>query len=227
MAVLRDLLEGIEGELTPEKVERLIKRNAKAEGIKILLDDGDEDCYVPKSRLDKKIKELKDLEEKIGGDDATSTIEQLKKDKEDLETKITEYDKKIKFNTLSNHMKTLASEFKCQDTTGLDLLNFIDQSKIVYKDDGTVEGIKDQVEKLLDSKPYLFGAQGNPFGGANNANNGGASIADLLGGTGVPGNGNLGSSMNGGAKQDGILGQQLFDLGGNTEKKVDSDYYFK
>lgn len=220
MALLRDLLEDIEGDI--DKIERQIKRNAKAVGVKILLDDGDEDCYVPKSRLDKKIKELKDLEEKIGEGDATEALEKLKKEKETLECKVADFEKKIKYNALTNHMSTLAKEFNCQDPSGLDLLNFIDQSKIVYKEDGTVEGVKEQVEALKENKAYLFGnAQPN-----NQQPN--LSIANILsGGTGVPGNMGANAQMNGSAKQEGVFGQQLFDMSvGNNDKKIDSDYYF-
>lgn len=228
MALLRDLLEGVEGDAT--KIERIIKNNAKAEGIKLLLDDGDENCYVPKSRLDKKIKELKDLQESAGGEDVAKEISDLKKEKETLETKVADYENKIKTNTLHAHMKDLASEFKCQDATGLDLLNFVDKDKIVYKEDGTIDGIKSQIDELVKSKPYLFGANNqNGFNGTGSVNNGGTSLGDILGGTGVPGGGaGTGSYMNGNAKQEGLFGQQLFDMNnGNKENKVDADYYFK
>lgn len=198
MALLRDLLEGVEGDV--DKIERLIKRNAKAEGIKILLDDGDENAYVPKSRLDKKIKELKELEDKIGDGDATEALGKLKKEKETLEGKVAEFEKKIKYNALTNHMTNIAKEFNCQDPSGLDLLNFIDQTKIIYKEDGTVEGVKEQVEALKESKAYLFGATPQPNNQQPNL-----SIANILtGGTGVPGNMGSSSQMNGIAKN--VLG---------------------
>lgn len=225
MALLRDLLEGVEGDAT--KIERIIKNNAKAEGIKLLLDDGDENCYVPKSRLDKKITELKELKETIGGEDATKEIETLKKDKATLETKVADYENKIKTNTLHAHMKELASEFKCQDVTGLDLLNFIDKEKIAYKADGTVDGIKQQMDELVKSKPYLFGNNQGFNGMQSNAQQqGNPSIGAMLGGTGVPGGG-TGAYMNGNAKQEGIFGQQLFDMNSDKKQGNDCDYYFK
>lgn len=223
MALLRDLLDGCEGDVS--KLERIIKNNAKQEGIKILLDDGEDNCYVPKSRLDKKITELNDLKESIGGEDATKELETIKKEKETLETKVQEYENKIKTNTLHSHMKDIANEFKCQDGTGLDLLNFIDKSKIVYKDDGSVDGIKEQIKALTESKPYLFGSN-NPMGNqGQQQNTGGASIADLIGGTGVPGGGGA-SYLNGSSKKEGIFGQQLFDMNNKNDGKDNTDYYF-
>lgn len=220
---LRDLLSGFDGDAS--QVERIMKSNARAEGIKILLDDGDENCFVPKKRLDAKIDELTTLKKNLGDID-DNEIKTLKADKEELEDKVKEYEAKIKTNNLQSHMKALAEEFKSQDPTGMDLLNFIDQSKIVYKDDGTVEGIKDQVTELAKNKTYLFGS--------NKQQNNNNSLEGLFsqqqpptpgqGGTGLPGNANFANILNNAQSKEGVFGENLFNS--SQAPNNDKDYYF-
>lgn len=219
---LRDLLSGFDGDAS--QVERIIKSNARAEGIKILLDDGDENCFVPKKRLDAKIDEITKLKENLGDIDE-SKIKTLVADKEKLEQKVKEYEKKIKANNLTTHMKALADEFKSQDPTGMDLLNFIDKEKIVYKDDGTVEGIKEQVAELVKNKAYLFGnaqqPQGNILEGLYNNQQ---QPTPGQGGTGLPGNASFTNIMNNSQSKEGIFGENLFNS--THSQKRDEDYYF-
>lgn len=219
---LRDLLSGFDGDAS--QVERIIKSNARAEGIKILLDDGDENCFVPKKRLDAKIDEITKLKENLGDIDE-SKIKTLVADKEKLEKKVEEYEEKIKNNNLATHMKSLADEFKSQDPTGMDLLNFINKDKIVYKEDGTVEGIKEQVAELVKNKAYLFGSnnqqqQGNLLDGLYNNQ----QQAPAQGGTGLPGNANFSNIMNNGQSKEGIFGENLFNS--THTQKQEKDYYF-
>lgn len=221
---IKDLLVGFDGDAN--QVERIIKSNARAEGIKILLDDGDENCFVPKKRLDAKIDEITKLKENLGDVDEEE-LKTLKADKEKLEDRVKEYEAKIKTNNLQSHMKTLAEEFKSQDPTGMDLLNFIDQSKIVYKEDGTVEGIKDQVTELVKNKTYLFGASNqannnNPLEGLYN--NQQQQPTPGQGGTGLPGNANFANILNNGQSKEGIFGESLFN--NSTAQNNDKDYYF-
>ena len=221
---LRDLLSGFDGDAS--QVERIIKSNARAEGIKILLDDGDENCFVPKKRLDAKIDEITKLKESLGDVDEKQ-LKTLIADKEKLENKVKEYEEKIKTNNLATHMKALADEFKSQDPTGMDLLNFIDREKIVYKEDGTVEGIKEQVSELVKNKAYLFGANNqqqnnNPLEGLYQQQQ--QQPTPGQGGTGLPGNANFANIMNNGQSKEGIFGENLFNS--THSQNSEKDYYF-
>lgn len=219
---IKDLLSGFDGDAS--QVERIIKSNARAEGVKILLDDGDENCYVPKKRFDAKLNEITKLKESLDGVDEEQ-VKTLIADKEKLENKVKEYESKIKTNNLSNHMKALAEEFKSQDPTGMDLLNFIDKEKIVYKEDGTVEGIKEQVSELVKNKAYLFGASNQPQN--NNPLEGLYAQQQPTpgqGGTGLPGNANFSNIMNNSQSKEGVFGENLFN---NTHpQNSEKDYYF-
>ena len=65
---IKDFLDGV---ANADEVAKVITENLKEAGCKVFIDDGKDNIYVPKSRLDAKILELKDANETIGELDKT------------------------------------------------------------------------------------------------------------------------------------------------------------
>ncbi|MEC1716616.1 phage scaffolding protein [Schinkia azotoformans] len=127
---------------------------------------------IPKSRLDEKIQEVKDLNNQIK--DRDKQLEELKKvDAEGLQQKIDDlqeenkktkmdYETKLKDTQLTSALK-LALASKVHDTdlvTGL-----IDKTKIELGEDGNIsKGLDDQIKTLKESKSFLFVSETKPNG---------------------------------------------------------------
>lgn len=119
---------------------------------------------VPKSRLDDKIQEVKDLRKEVANRD--TQLEELKKiDADGLKTKITElqqqnktdkteYEAKIKDTQLKSALK-LALTNKVHDA---DLVtSLIDKSTIELDEEGNItKGLDEQIKTLRESKAFLF-----------------------------------------------------------------------
>lgn len=136
---------------------------------------------IPKSRLDEKIQEVKDLSDQIK--DRDKQLEELKKvDAKGLQAKIdelqaanetakTEYEAKLKETQLSSAVK-LALAGKVHDA---DLVaSLIDGKTIELDKDGNVaKGLDEQIKTLQESKSFLFvqdpGNQPPAFKGAKPA----------------------------------------------------------
>lgn len=219
---IKDFLDGV---ANADEVAKVITENLKEAGCKVFIDDGKDNIYVPKSRLDAKILELKDANETIGELDKTiKGLESSVKDNDkaqltitDLQGKIADYDKKVKEMQVNQAVQLLAHEFKAKDLSGKDLLAFLDSSKITIAADGSVNGIKEQVEALKASKDYLFEAieddSQNNNKGFKTGNPGKPSSSDIFNSKTLH-NGDFGK----------MLGQQNKP---QSENKVDSDYFFK
>lgn len=219
---LKDFLAGLDN---ATEIENKINDALKEAGCKIFVDDGKENIYVPKSRLDSKISELKSSNDKIK--ELNTQIGTLKDELKDtegasekikvLEDSIANYDKTVKEMQLNNAVKDMALEFKAKDNTGKDILAFLDKSKITVGTNGEVTGIKEQVESLKKEKSYLFEIEEpetKPVKGFLN-----------LGSPGKPSNLNLFDSKTVSASDFGkALAQQSKS---NSEEQIDSDYYFK
>lgn len=181
MAKLVDLLQGYTGN-TPEELESHIQNRAKELKLKLFLDDGDKNIFVPKARLDSEIVKTVELKKTIAEQEAAmNKLNDLTKDNEkaqqtisELETKMTTMKETMKENNLSLALRAKAMELKAIDETGQDLLAFIDKSKLIVNDDGTVTGLDDALKSLKASKQYLFqaeeqgqagGQQGTPSAG--------------------------------------------------------------
>ncbi|MGE8207836.1 phage scaffolding protein [Heyndrickxia sp. NPDC080065] len=128
---------------------------------------------IPKSRLDEKIKEVKDLEKQIR--DRDKQLEDLKKiDAKGLQEKIqelqkenetakTEYEIKLKDTQLTSALK-LALNGKAHDT---DLVaSLIDKTTIELGEDGNItKGLDEQIKTLQESKSFLFVQKDSGNGG--------------------------------------------------------------
>lgn len=219
---LRDFLAGLDN---ATEIENKINDALKEAGCKIFVDDGKENIYVPKSRLDSKINELKSSNDKIK--ELNTQIGTLKDELKDtegasekikvLENSIADYDKTVKEMQLNNAVKDIALEFKAKDNTGKDILAFLDKSKIAVGTNGEVTGIKEQVESLKKEKAYLFEVEEQQEKGGFN-----------FFGTGSPGkpsNLNLFGSK---TTHEGDFGKFLSQQNeSSSDEQIDSDYYFK
>lgn len=185
MAKLVDLLQGYTGN-TPEELETHIQDRAKELKLKLFLDDGDKNIFVPKARLDSEIVKNVELKKSLATQEAEmKKVKDLTKDNEKAQEKITALEanmetikQTMKDNNLSSALRAKASELKAIDESGQDLLAFIDKSKLIVNDDGTVTGLDDALKSLKASKQYLFQAEEQGQGGQ-----GGTPAA----GTGAPG----------------------------------------
>ena len=103
-----------------------------------------------KTQLEERDEQLNALSEKAkGNEELTSQIEELKQQNEQVKT---EYEEKLTNQQFDFNLdKTLSSEVK--NTKAVKSLLDLDTVKF---DDGDFIGLKEQVEKLKESDPYLF-----------------------------------------------------------------------
>lgn len=184
---LKDLLNGIDN---AEQIAAQIKENAKAAKCKLFIDDGDKNKYVPLSRLNDKIAELKTATDTITTlNQSVATLKTQVADSEkaqstikDLETKLENYQGVVKQTKIDTALQLLASEYKAKDVN--DIKAFLDLDKVTITATGEVVGAKEQIEDLAKNKAYLFDAV-EPAGeqGGQGAEQGGTPFP----GTGVPG----------------------------------------
>lgn len=164
-------------------LEELLKLGISEEVAKKILElhqNAIRDNYVPlarfnevneekkqyKSQVDNLNKELGKLQKQLeDNQNATQTIEQLKqqiKDKE-IEMEKVRRQNAIKFEVLKANVYDVA-----------DILPHLKDESIVLNDDGTITGLKEQLDALKESKPYLFkqveptGTGGSLGGGPKN-----------------------------------------------------------
>lgn len=194
MAKLIDLLEGFTGS-TANELEAHIQTRAKELKLKLFLDDGDKNIFVPKARLDSEIVKNVELKKTIAeNESAMAKLNDLTKDNQKAQDTIAELQGKmdtmkqtLKDTSLSLALKAQALELGAIDETGQDLLAFIEKDKLVINEDGTVTGLSEAVKSLKASKSYLFKQEttGAENTGAGNA--GAENIGAGLIGTGSPG----------------------------------------
>lgn len=217
---ISDFLEGIEN---ADIVAAQIEANLKKANCKIFVDDGDKNIYIPKSRLDGKIKELETANTTIDTlEGKINTLETKLKDPTnkqtitDLQDKIRGYQEDIKQMRIDNAVQLVAKDSKAKDSK--DLVKFLDMEKITITDAGEVSGLKEQVDALVEEKPYLF-EDTQPT-----HNNQG-----LFGGYFGPGDpGRPGTSINQSKTfHAGDFGKMLGQQDNPpTEKTITADYYF-
>lgn len=218
MAVtLRDLLAGIEN---ASEVERVIKENLRHENCKLFVDDGVENIYIPKSRLDSKIAELhaanatiENLNEQLNN--AGGVDEKSAQTIKDLKAQIKAHEGEMKALQINNALDILARDKKAKDMEVLKAL--IDMSKVSVDTNGQVLGLSEQVDALVENKAYLF-----------DVDNGG-QYPQFFGGTGAPGKPNNENIFGSKTTQAGDFGKMLAKQNApqNNNNGVDSDYFFK
>lgn len=164
---ITELLKGID--FTKVNTETALEDfiNAKAGELKakVLIDDGKEDVYIPKYRLDEEIgkkksiqtqldttnKDLLDMQTKFK--DNPDITKQLK----DLQDANSAYESKMVQQSIDSEIKLRAIKAGAIDETGSDLLKFIDKTNVKIKEDGTFEGLDEAFKSVQEGKSYLFG----------------------------------------------------------------------
>lgn len=208
---LKDLLKGIDN---AAEVELKIREALEADGLKLFIDDGKDNIYIPKSRLDNKIAELATANQTIDSlqDKLKATAGAEDKIKA-LEQQIEDHKANARKTQLVNAIKQASTEARAKDAD--DLSKFLDMEKITLNEDGTVVGLKEQIEELQKSKTYLFEEQQpDPQPGKGFLN---------LGSPGKPSNLNaFGSKTTHEGDFGSLLGKQVQE----QAKEVDSNYFF-
>ena len=162
---LRDLLAGIEN---ASEVERVIKENLRNENCKLFIDDGVENIYIPKSRLDSKIAELhaaQDTIEKLNNElnNASGTDEKSAQTIKDLKAQIKAHEGQMKQLQIDNALTLLGKDRKVKDMEVLKAL--IDMGQVSIDTNGKVLGLEEQVDALVENKGYLFEGNEPQLGG--------------------------------------------------------------
>lgn len=207
---LREFLAALDNAV---EVELAITKALEEQGCKILIDDKD-NRYVPKNRLDAKIAELAEANEEIESlqkqvKNPTDAEKQVKA----LEEKIAGMEEAAKKEKLTVAINKQLADAKPKDVN--DLMKFLDMEKVVLKDDGTVDGLTDQLTALQKDKAYLFDnvePQPQPNKGFLN-----------LGSPGKPSNLNAFGSK---TTHEGDFGALLGKQCNEQAQQVDSNYFF-
>ena len=207
---LREFLAALDN---AAEVELVITKALEEQGCKILIDDKD-NRYVPKNRLDAKIAELAEANEEIESlqkqvKNPTDAEKQVKA----LEEKIAGMEEAAKKEKLTVAINKQLADAKPKDVN--DLMKFLDMEKVVLKDDGTVDGLTDQLTTLQKDKAYLFDnvePQPQPNKGFLN-----------LGSPGKPSNLNAFGSK---TTHEGDFGALLGKQCNEQAQQVDSNYFF-
>lgn len=210
MAKLQDILEGFTGS-TAQELDTHIKTKCKELKLKLFLDDGEDNQFVPKARLDAKVAENATLKEQLTTQSAAvEKLNGLTKDNEKAQETISKLQsqnevlgKTMKNQSLDYAIKSKALELKAMDTTGNDLKAFLDIDKLQVNEDGTVTGLDEALKTLKKDKPYLFNAA---------ESNEGVDVQQPLGGTGTPGKPATSNVFNSKTMKSGEFGASLSGL---------------
>ena len=210
---LKDLLQGLDN---AAEVEKVIKQNLKDENCKLFIDDGVDNIYIPKARLDAKIAELRAANDTINNlNDQIDEFNGNPKDADtikNLKAEVKNYQQQLKQVQLDNAIANAAKDCKAKDIQ--DVKAFLDMSKISLDTNGNVLGLKEQVDALVESKPYLFNEQ--------------QSQQQVFGGTGAPGKPSNEYLFGSKTMHEGDFGKMLAQSNNVKESnQVDSDYFFK
>lgn len=119
---------------------------------------------VPRSRLNDKNAEIKEIKEELSKRDeqiaklqnSVKDDSELQKELEELKQSNAEWQDKYKQSQLNNAIK-LAVAKDANDAD--DVLKFVNNDELELQDDGTVKGLDKAIETLKESKPYLFAQQ--------------------------------------------------------------------
>ncbi|PTH38743.1 phage scaffolding protein [Staphylococcus agnetis] len=116
---------------------------------------------VPRSRLNDKNAEIKDLKAEITNrDKQIADLEKSAKDESEIQKELdkvkqenADWQTKYEETQLNNAIK-LAVAKDANDAN--DVLLMLDKSNLELQEDGNVKGLEDAVKALQESKPYLF-----------------------------------------------------------------------
>lgn len=161
-----------------EQIKQILKEMGLSdEQIAKFIKDAINDKFIPKHRFDEVNEKNKQLTDDVAErDKQIGNLKKFEGDNATLQTKIEELEtankqkdeenaKAIKSLKIDNAIN-YALNGKVQDGYNDLVLGLIDRSLIVLKEDGTIAGLDEQIEKARKDKPLLFvteqeGEQGN------------------------------------------------------------------
>ena len=230
MAELKDLLAGCTA-TDPAGIEAYINEQMKTQNVKMFLDDGVKDIFVPKSRLDAVLGQLRTANETITSQaEHIAKVAQLTKDNASAQETITKLqnqlgDSQKAMQKLS--VQTAVSE-KAKELGFIlpaeDLVGFIDIEKLKVNADGTVTGVEEALKNLKQTKPYL--AKAADGDGGEGGNGGDPGAGGNGGGTGDPGKPNSGAAFGGKGYKAGQFGKLLGEQAAKSNPAGDRDPFF-
>ena len=230
MAELKDLLAGCTA-TDPAGIEAYINEQMKTQNVKMFLDDGVKDIFVPKSRLDAVLGQLRTANETITNQaEDIAKVAQLTKDNASAQETITKLqnqlgDSQKAMQKLS--VQTAVSE-KAKELGFIlpaeDLVGFIDIEKLKVNADGTVTGVEEALKNLKQTKPYL--AKAADGDGGEGGNGGDPGAGGNGGGTGDPGKPNSGAAFGGKGYKAGQFGKLLCEQAAKSNPAGNKDPFF-
>jgi hypothetical protein len=145
--MMKELLEKLaKGEVTVDEVLAAIDEADKEKVPRSRLNDKNEEIKELKKEIDNRDKQIADLQKAAkGNEELTKQIEDLKKTNDDWQNKYKNYQ-------LETAIKLAAKDAK----DASDILAFINRDGLELQDDGTVKGLDEALKSLKESKPYLF-----------------------------------------------------------------------
>ena len=229
MAELKDLLAGCTA-TDPAGIEAHINEQMKAQNIKMFLDDGVKDIFVPKSRLDGVLGQLRTANETITQQaEDIAKVAQLTKDNTAAQTTIANLQKQLGDSQQAmQKLSVTTAVAAAAEKLGFilpaeDLVGFLDIDKLKVNTDGTVTGVEEALNNLKQTKPYL--AKAGDGSGDNDSDNGTGS-GGAAGGTGDPGKPNNGAVFGGKGYKAGQFGKLLGEQVAKSNPAGDKDPFF-
>ena len=229
MAELKDLLAGCTA-TDPAGIEAHIAQQMKNQNIKMFLDDGVNNIFVPKSRLDTVLGQLRTANETITQQAADiAQVGKLTKDNADAQATITKLQNQLTDSQQAMHKMSVTTAVSAvAEKLGFilpaeDLVGFIDTEKLKVNADGTVTGVEEALKNLKQTKPYLAknDASGDEGGTAGEPGSGNAG-----GGTGDPGKPNNGSVFGGKGYKAGQFGKMMGEQVAKSNPAGEKDPFF-
>lgn len=161
----------------------LEKHGVGAELVTTIMNDTKDTNYIPKDRFDEvnnslkelkgqiadRDKQLKDLGEKAKGNEELS--KQIAELQEGNKKTVGDYEAKIKNITLDNAIRSMLKENKAKYEDLL--MSKFDREKLKIKEDGSIEGLDEQLNSLKEGYKDLFE---QPLSGKPPANNGSSNL---------------------------------------------------
>ena len=215
MAELKDLLAGCTA-TDPAGIEAYITQQMKTQNIKMFLDDGVKDIFVPKSRLDSVLSQLRTANETITQQAADiAQVGKLTKDNADAQATITKLQNQLTDSQQAMQKLSVTTAVSAvAEKLGFilpaeDLVGFIDTEKLKVNSDGTVTGVEEALKNLKQTKPYLAKATDGTGDDGNGGAGGDGGSGNAGGGTGDPGKPNNGTVFGGKGYKAGQFGKMM------------------
>lgn len=227
MAELKDLLAGCTA-TDPAGIEAHINAQIKAQNLKLFIDDGDKNIFVPKSRLDTVLGQLRTANETITQQaEDIAKVGKLTEDNSEAQATIASLQKQLGDSQKAMQKLSVTTAVSvAAEKLGFilpaeDLVGFVDIEKLKVNSDGTVTGVEEALNNLKQSKPYLVKAT---EGSGNDGGNG--SGAGNAGGTGDPGKSNNSAVFGGNGYKPGQFGKLMGEQAAKTNPAGEKDPFF-